>query len=525
VIGRELDGRYRILAKLGEGAMGEVYLVEHIGLGRKEALKILRSSMDDSPSLVTRFRREARATNRLQHPNIVAVYDFGRLPDGRFYITTEYVEGENLDVILRQTRALPIQRALHILVQLSDAIDHAHSRGVIHRDLKPANLIIGRSRGNQEVIKVLDFGVAKIIAPDYAEAIAATGQGEVFGTPAYMAPEQIGARGNDPRIDIYAFGCIAFEMLTGSPPFVGRTLQVLNAHINAPPPRPSSRPGQAAIPSLLDDIVLRCLAKDPAQRPQTGGEIASALATLRAGTAAVSAAAEGPVRRRQRPGSWSGGPGEVTIPEPGDRWAGETTAAEFDRTAEAANFGLAPTGFAERSDARLAVDAVLVQLAEALIDGGCSDFQLTITMANLAGARGALDAVVARMDELERSREAVAARTQESEKRFRFAVGELRFELEQARAKGAVNPDIEYQLVQLETRMAELTAQAERELGAIDDRAITLAAERSHHEEELAALLATLETLVDEQAPRFTTSPQVAELFQRLARVRSAMTA
>ena len=521
MIGRELDGRYRIVAKLGEGSMGEVYLVEHIGLGRKEALKILRSTMDDSPALVTRFRREARATNRLQHPNIVAVYDFGRLPDGRFYITTEYVEGQNLDLVLRQTGALPVPRALGILVQLSDAIDHAHSRGVIHRDLKPANLIIGQDRGNHEVIKVLDFGVAKIIAPDYAESIAATGQGEVFGTPAYMAPEQIGARGNDPRIDIYAFGCIAFEILTGSPPFLGRTLQVLNAHLNTPPPRPSSRRPQSVIPSLLDDVILRCLAKEPADRPRTGGEIAYALGGLLAGASAVSAASSEPARRRQRGSSYIGP--EPTIPEPGDRWVSDTTTSGFEETVQHDFIDLAPSGMGDRSDARLAVDAVLVQLAEALIDGGCSDFQLTITMASLAGARGALEAVVARMDELERSRDAVAKRTQESEKRFRFAVGELRFELEQARQKGAVTPDIEYQLVHLEARMAELTAQSDRELSAIDDRAITLAADRSHYEEELAALLDTLEALVDEQAPRFTSNPQVAELFQRLARVRKAL--
>jgi tRNA A-37 threonylcarbamoyl transferase component Bud32 len=519
VIGRELDGRYRIVAKLGEGSMGEVYLVEHIGLGRKEALKILRSSMDDSPALVTRFRREARATNRLQHRNIVAVYDFGRLPDGRFYITTEYAEGQILDAVLRQAGALPTERALSILVQLSDAIDHAHSRGVIHRDLKPANLIIGRDRAHNETIKVLDFGVAKIIAPDYAESIAATGQGEVFGTPAYMAPEQIGARGNDPRIDIYAFGCIAFEILTSSPPFVGRTLQVLNAHLNTPAPRPSTRRPQSALPSLLDDIVVRCLAKDPADRPQTGGEIASALQTLRA-QAAAAAVPDEAGRRKSRNASYVGP--DPTIPEPGDRWASEVTGG-FEETVQHDFIDLAPSGMADRSDARLAVDAVLVQLAEALIDGGCSDFQLTITMASLAGARGALEAVVARMEELERSREAVAKRTQESEKRFRFAVGELRFELEQARHKGAVTPDIEYQLVQLETRMAELTAQSERELSAIDDRAITLAADRSHYEEELAALLATLERLVDDQAPRFTGNPQVAELFQRLARVRRAV--
>jgi hypothetical protein len=244
------------------------------------------------------------------------------------------------------------------------------------------------------------------------------------------------------------------------------------------------------------------------------------VSTLRVGTAAAVAAAE-PARRRTRGTSYAGP--EPTIPEHGDRWASETTSSGFEETIQHDFIDLAPSGMGDRSDARLAVDAVLVQLAEALIDGGCSDFQLTITMASLAGARGALEAVVARMDELERSREAVARRTQESEKRFRFAVGELRFELEQARQKGAVTPDIEYQLVQLETRMAELTAQADREVGAIDDRAITLAADRSHYEEELAALLATLERLVDDQAPRFTGHPQVAELFQRLARVRKAL--
>src|SRR5688500_10491590 len=173
--------------------MGEVYLVEHLGLARKEALKILRSTMDDSPSLVTRFRREARATNRLQHPNIVAIHDFGRLPDGRFYIATEYAEGDSLDRVIARIGVFPVARAVPILIQLADAIDHAHSRGVIHRDLKPANLMLYERRGGDQ-LKVLDFGVAKIIAPDDVDSILATGQGEIFGTPAYMAPEQVVAK-------------------------------------------------------------------------------------------------------------------------------------------------------------------------------------------------------------------------------------------------------------------------------------------------------------------------------------------
>jgi hypothetical protein len=186
------------------------------------------------------------------------------------------------------------------------------------------------------------------------------------------------------------------------------------------------------------------------------------------------------------------------------------------------DLSMAPHGFLDRSDARLAVDAVLMQLAEALLDLGDPDFRLTVMMANLAGARGALEAVADRMAELERSREAAAKRAHDSERRFRFAIGDLRFELEQARARGSINPDIEYQLAQLELRMAEGAAHSERELAAIDDRAITLAAARASHEEEMLTLLASLEQLVDEMAPRFQSVSQVAELTQRLARVRKA---
>jgi len=300
VIGGELDGRYRILSKVGEGAMGEVYLVEHLGLGRKEALKVLRSSMD-TPSLVTRFRREARATNRLQHPNIVAIHDFGRLPDGRFYIATEYAEGDSLDQVLRRLGVFTVARALPILIQLADAIDHAHSRGVIHRDLKPANLMLFERRGHGDQLKVLDFGVAKIIAPDDVDSILATGQGEIFGTPAYMAPEQVVAKASDPRIDIYAFGCIAFELVTGDPPFVGRPLEVMSNHMWAPPRRPSQARPAADIPRRLDEIILTCLEKAPAAitcgRRRAGPARRAPRPTSRAGWTRSSS----PVWRRRRP--------------------------------------------------------------------------------------------------------------------------------------------------------------------------------------------------------------------------------
>ncbi len=518
MIGGELEGRYRILSKVGEGAMGEVYLVEHLGLGRKEALKVLRSSMD-TPSLVTRFRREARATNRLQHPNIVAIHDFGRLPDGRFYIATEYAAGDSLDHVLRRVGPFPVARALPVLIQLADAIDHAHSRGVIHRDLKPANLMLLERTGQGDQLKVLDFGVAKIIAPDDADSILATGQGEIFGTPAYMAPEQVVAKADDPRIDIYAFGCIAFELVTGDPPFVGRPLEVMSNHMWAPPRRPSDAMPKAGIPRRLDDIILLCLEKSPADRFQTGAELSAALVELRAGIAALATSQQ--MKRR----SLESFGGERTIPDPGGRWGGngfdDTTAASGVTAGD--EIGRATTDDLSRSDIRMVVDHLILQLAEAIIDLGCSDFQLAIGAANIAGTRGELDVLVTRMEELVRARDAVAQRARESEGRFRFAVSELRFELEQARGQGAINPDMAFQLDQLEDRMSELAGHAERELAAIDDRAISLAAERATREEELGQEFAALEELVDEAIPRFRGHPIIEEILTRLERMRALM--
>jgi serine/threonine protein kinase len=520
VIGGELEGRYRILSKVGEGAMGEVYLVEHLGLGRKEVLKVLRSSMD-TPSLVTRFRREARATNRLQHPNIVAIHDFGRLPDGRFYIATEFAEGESLDRVLRRVGSFPLVRALPILIQLGQAIDHAHSRGVIHRDLKPANLMLVERRGHADQLKVLDFGVARIIGPDDADLVLATGQGEIFGTPAYMAPEQVSSRADDPRIDIYAFGCIAYELVVGDPPFVGRPLEIMSQHMSMPPRRPSEALPQAKIPRLLDEIILRCLHKNPAERFQSGAQLAATLVELKSGMAALSATPE----TNRRPGSVPFAP-DVTMPETRPRWGADT---EFDETTSGSwntagdDISRATTDDLSQSDMRGVVNLLLLQLAEAIIDLGCSDFQLAIGAANIVGTRGQVDVLMTRMAELERARDAVAQRARESEARFRFALSELRFELEQARGQGAVDPDMEFQLARLERRMAELAGHAEHELAAIDDQAIELAAQRATREEELAVQFEALERQVDEAIPRFRGHPIIEEILAKLERMRQLL--
>jgi serine/threonine protein kinase len=514
VIGGELDGRYRILSRIGEGTMGEVYLVEHLGLGRKEALKVLRSAMD-KPSLVTRFRREARATNRLQHPNIVSIHDFGRLPDGRFYIASEFLDGDSLDQMLRRLGPLPVARALPILIQLAEAIDHAHSRGVIHRDLKPANMMVVERRGQGDHIKVLDFGVAKILAPDETDMILTTGQGEIFGTPAYMAPEQVTAKADDPRIDIYAFGCIAYEMVTGVPPFTGRPLEIMSQHLSVAPRRPSEVAPQAHVPRRLDEIILRCLKKNPAERFDTGADVSAALDELRAGTAALAAAQQ--QRRDTSPF------GEQTIPESRRRGTDAFDEPTGSGVRTDADIARSPTAQLSQAELRVAVDHLLLQLAESIVDLGCRDFQLAISAANIAGTRGRLDVLVTRIEELERARAAVAQRARESEARFRFAVSELRFEVEQARSQGEVDPGMEYQLDLLEDRMAGLASHDERELAAIDDTAIGLAAERAAREDELTTQFAVLEDLLEEAIPRYRGHPIIEEILGRLEVRRAAL--
>ncbi len=274
MIGTLLHDRWRILCELGKGGMGEVWLGENVQQGRKEAIKILKPQLATDPQFVSRFRREARAVNRLRHPNIIAVYDFGQLPDGRFFLSMEYAEGESVYATLKREDHFDVPRALHILGQLAYAVHHAHSRGVVHRDLKPDNLILV---GEEGLLKVLDFGVAKIVAADHNESVALSTNNLVWGSPRYMAPERIRGVGNDLRSDIYAMGVMLFELITGGPPFVGGSNEVIKAHLSMHPEPPSAWRPSLNIPTELDAVVLKAIAKDPDLRYQTAAEFYAAL--------------------------------------------------------------------------------------------------------------------------------------------------------------------------------------------------------------------------------------------------------
>jgi serine/threonine-protein kinase len=265
LLGRVIDGRYRIESQIGEGGMGIVYLASHTVLGKKLALKVLRGDMAKDQDVVTRFIQEAQSATSIGHQNIIDISDFGRLPDGTAYFVMEYLDGQPLTDLVRQGGSVPMQDALGIIRQIAAALGAAHQRGIVHRDMKPDNVFLIKRGGSPYFVKVLDFGIAKV----GGAASKLTKTGMVFGTPHYMAPEQAAGQSVDHRTDIYALGVIMYEMFTGKVPFDADTFMgILSKHMFEPPVPPSA---QAGAPKLgaIEDVILKALAKKPEQRYQT----------------------------------------------------------------------------------------------------------------------------------------------------------------------------------------------------------------------------------------------------------------
>ncbi len=270
-------GRYRLKEPLGAGGMGEVWAAWHTGLKRDVALKILRPDIQQTTA-VQRFEREVAATADLSHPNTVRVFDYGVTEDGLWYYAMERLEGETLRQLVASAGPLPPGRVVHLVAQAARALAEAHGKGIVHRDIKPDNLFVTTAGGEPDFIKVLDFGIAALIKPGDGGSITTTGA--IPGTPAYMAPEVISGQRGSPASDVYALGAVMYFALTGTPPFEAENwASAMMAHVQKPPVLPSERRG-AALPAALEDLVMRCLAKDPAQRPVDAGALAAELADL-----------------------------------------------------------------------------------------------------------------------------------------------------------------------------------------------------------------------------------------------------
>ncbi|MEZ4294274.1 MAG: protein kinase [Polyangiaceae bacterium] len=289
LIGTLVAERYRVVRKLGEGGMGVVYEAVHEALRKPVAMKLLASSGRIDKEAVARFEREAIAAANLRHPNIAEATDFGRLPDGALYLVMEYVEGLTLRRLLRRDGRLPPERALAILEQVGSALTTAHAREVVHRDLKPENIIVARAHGREDFVKVIDFGIARIRNATFGGgATGLTKAGTVFGTPEYMAPEQVMGQPADARADQYALGVLAFELLTGKPPFAADDIgQLMMMHVGAP--IPSTRNSAPTLSPAADAVVQRMLAKLPDERFPSVDEAVRALAASLAPASAIPA--------------------------------------------------------------------------------------------------------------------------------------------------------------------------------------------------------------------------------------------
>jgi serine/threonine-protein kinase len=265
LIGTLVSGRYRVIEELGEGGMGAVYLAQHVALEKHVALKVLHPSLSRDPVLQERFLREAKAAARIDHKNVVNITDFGATETGIVFIVMELLQGQDMAAVLKERRALPWPEARSILLQVCHALSAAHEHGVIHRDIKPENVFVLKREKGERLIKVVDFGIAKLIHDRNQPKLTAAGV--VHGTPGFIAPEQIQGGVVDHRADIYAVGALAYNILTGRPPFPGKTvIQVLTLQMESNVVPPSQVDPELGVPDELDSIVVRALAKDPAQR-------------------------------------------------------------------------------------------------------------------------------------------------------------------------------------------------------------------------------------------------------------------
>ncbi len=272
--GDVIAGRYRVVAPIGRGAMGMVYRAEHVQISKVVAIKLLHRELQENPENVSRFHLEAESASRLNHPNTVHVFDFGRTESGALYIVMEYVDGADLGKLIGKGGPMPFGRVAYLCAQVAGSVADAHEAGIIHRDLKPENIVVTEGRDG-EMAKVLDFGLAKLF--EGSAEVQVTSSGTIVGTPYYMSPEQIQGQELDGRSDVYAMGAIMYECVVGKPPFEApNPVGVLSKHLSQQPLRPSLR-SPLSVPTEADDIIMRCLEKDLERRYESAEALRGAL--------------------------------------------------------------------------------------------------------------------------------------------------------------------------------------------------------------------------------------------------------
>ena len=278
LVGTVFAEKYEIMSVLGKGGMSLVYKARHKFMNRVVAVKVLLEALVTDTGAVQRFQQESQAASTLDHQNVVTVYDFGQTPNGQAYFVMDCLEGESLSDLIERNGRVEVGRALNIFEQICDGLNHAHKKGIIHRDLKPNNIVLMRGDDGQENVKIVDFGIAKIISTDGSPQQRLTQTGEIFGSPFYMSPEQCQGFPLDARSDLYSLGCLMYETLTGYPPQMGESfVATALKHINDPPIPFLEMAPSAQIPRQVESVVFRCLEKNPKERYSSAEQVRQAI--------------------------------------------------------------------------------------------------------------------------------------------------------------------------------------------------------------------------------------------------------
>lgn len=279
LLGTTFLDKYQITDVLGRGGMSAVYKAKHLMMDRYVAIKFLRSELVHDNVMLQRFQLESKAVSLLKHPNIITVHDFGLSPQGVPYLIMDFLEGKTVSDLVAEIEYMEPARCVALFTQICNALAHTHNKGVIHRDIKPSNLIISIGDDGQEVAQVVDFGIAKLLEREASDASKLTASGEVFGSPAYMSPEQCNGSAIDSRTDIYALACVIYNCLTGRPPLLGRNaMETVLMHVRDMPRSFGEIRPDLTISPVLERVVFKGLAKDPNERHASMNEFGSELA-------------------------------------------------------------------------------------------------------------------------------------------------------------------------------------------------------------------------------------------------------
>jgi serine/threonine protein kinase len=539
IIGQTVADRFRVLSLLGEGGTGQVYLAEHNVLERQFAIKVLRRDMISDQTAVERFRREARAASRMQHRNIVYISDFGQLRDGRLFLVMEYIPGDELGAVIQREERLPAERAARILLQISEALDYAHEKGVVHRDLKSENIILTTERHRVDVAKILDFGLAKILYGS-GNLDTITFKGQIFGTPEYIPPEQIVGDDVDQRADIYALGVLAFEMVTGRTPFTGTLMELLVAHRKLTPPLPSAVRPRDGIPECFDHLVRKAMQKRPADRFGRAADIADLLraylleqrrgrpreldSDLELVSATTTATSRGASALPAVPGTAQR---EIKTP------SGPTLVTGYDTLAEEVLLGPgAPdeAALAERSEVRQQLRRLLQQMARELGEQGLGSDELQAELQRSQDLEEQAIAVESELALLAARVEEIEAAGRERESQLRYAIIDLGMERgrledpeEQRTPDAAVLADLVYQIGELEVRLLDVARRRETQLDDVDGHIAAQRRELDNLRASIARQDKSLLRPVERQRPAAADVPDLAAAYTRLDELKSVL--